>query len=97
MPLIVNRQLTGIDPARRWRNFDAFDLALNHVALNMPTPYRREAMRIGGEKVGTDRSGERCIDVFNPYTAPRIGSVPKATRRGGAPGVRDRPRATAPR
>ncbi|TFY98911.1 phosphonoacetate hydrolase [Ramlibacter humi] len=32
VPLVVNRKLTGIDPARRWRNFDAFDLALNHVA-----------------------------------------------------------------
>ena len=26
-----NRKLRDIDPARRWRNFDAFDLALNHV------------------------------------------------------------------
>jgi phosphonoacetate hydrolase len=32
VPLIVNRRLRGIDPQRRWRNFDAFDLALNHVA-----------------------------------------------------------------
>ena len=32
VPLIVNRRLDGIDPNRRWRNFDAFDLALNHVA-----------------------------------------------------------------
>jgi phosphonoacetate hydrolase len=31
VPLIVNRRLAGIDPDRRWRNFDAFDLALNHV------------------------------------------------------------------
>ena len=31
MPLIVNRKLRDIDPTRRWRNFDAFDLALNHV------------------------------------------------------------------
>lgn len=31
VPLIVNRKLTGIDPNRRWRNFDAFDLVLNHV------------------------------------------------------------------
>jgi putative phosphonoacetaldehyde dehydrogenase len=36
-------------------------------------------MRIGGEKVGTDRSGDRCIQVFNPFTAQCIGSVPKAT------------------
>ncbi|MEO8836931.1 MAG: phosphonoacetate hydrolase, partial [Caldimonas sp.] len=32
VPLIVNRKLHDIDPGRRWRNFDAFDLALNHVA-----------------------------------------------------------------
>jgi phosphonoacetate hydrolase len=31
VPLIANRKLKDIDPARRWRNFDAFDLALNHV------------------------------------------------------------------
>ena len=29
VPLIVNRSVTGLDRARRWRNFDAFDLALN--------------------------------------------------------------------
>ena len=28
VPLIVNRKLSGLDPARRWRNFDAFELAL---------------------------------------------------------------------
>ena len=34
VPLIVNRKLVGLDAHRhrRWRNFDAFDLALNHVA-----------------------------------------------------------------
>ena len=31
VPLIFNRPLKGIDPNRRYRNFDAFDLALNHV------------------------------------------------------------------
>jgi len=31
VPLIVNRELPGLDPARRWRNFDAFDLALNYA------------------------------------------------------------------
>jgi phosphonoacetate hydrolase len=31
VPLIVNRRIDGLDPQRRWRNFDAFDLALNHV------------------------------------------------------------------
>ncbi len=31
VPLIVNRKLAGLDPARRWRNFDAFDLALNYA------------------------------------------------------------------
>jgi phosphonoacetate hydrolase len=31
VPLVVNRRLTGLDPNRRWRNFDAFELALNHA------------------------------------------------------------------
>lgn len=31
VPLILNRAVAGLDPARRWRNFDAFDLALNHA------------------------------------------------------------------
>ncbi|MBX3605321.1 MAG: phosphonoacetate hydrolase [Piscinibacter sp.] len=31
VPLILNRRLADLDPQRRWRNFDAFDLALNHA------------------------------------------------------------------
>lgn len=31
VPLILNRRAGTLDPARRWRNFDAFDLALNHA------------------------------------------------------------------
>ena len=31
VPLVVNRALPGLDRARRFRNFDAFDLALNHA------------------------------------------------------------------
>jgi phosphonoacetate hydrolase len=31
VPLVFNRKLTGLDPQRRLRNFDAFDLALNHA------------------------------------------------------------------
>ncbi len=31
VPLLFNRKLTAVDPARRWRNFDAFDLVLNHL------------------------------------------------------------------
>jgi phosphonoacetate hydrolase len=31
VPLILNRRIEGLDPGRRWRNFDAFDLALNHA------------------------------------------------------------------
>ena len=31
VPLIVNRKLPGLDLQRRFRNFDAFDLALNHA------------------------------------------------------------------
>ena len=36
-------------------------------------------LRIAGEKVGMDRSGDRCIRVFNPFTNRCIASVPKAT------------------
>jgi len=31
VPLILNRLAHDIDPLRRWRNFDAFELALNHA------------------------------------------------------------------
>jgi phosphonoacetate hydrolase len=31
VPLIINRAIAGLDTQRRWRNFDAFDLALNHA------------------------------------------------------------------
>jgi phosphonoacetate hydrolase len=30
VPLLFNRRLAGVSPRRRWRNFDVFDLALNH-------------------------------------------------------------------
>jgi putative phosphonoacetaldehyde dehydrogenase len=39
--------------------------------------HQLDAMRIAGAKVGAGR--ERVIDVFNPYTNERIGTVPKAT------------------
>jgi len=32
VPLLFNRRLEGVAADRRWRNFDLFDLALNHVA-----------------------------------------------------------------
>ncbi len=31
VPLVVNRRIEGLDAQRRWRNFDAFDLALNYA------------------------------------------------------------------
>jgi phosphonoacetate hydrolase len=31
VPLVLNRPLPGLDTTRRWRNFDALDLALNHT------------------------------------------------------------------
>jgi hypothetical protein len=39
--------------------------------------HQLDAMRIGGQKVGAGR--DRAIEVFNPYSAERIGTVPKAT------------------
>ena len=32
VPLLFNRPLSDVDPQRRLRNFDIFDLALNHAA-----------------------------------------------------------------
>jgi phosphonoacetate hydrolase len=32
VPLLVNRRIEGLPNQRRWRNFDAFELALNHAA-----------------------------------------------------------------
>ena len=32
VPLLFNRRLSGVAPGRRLRNFDVFDLALNHAA-----------------------------------------------------------------
>jgi phosphonoacetate hydrolase len=31
VPLILNRPIAGLEASRRWRNFDAFDLALNRA------------------------------------------------------------------
>ena len=31
VPLIINRAIAHLESNRRWRNFDAFDLALNHA------------------------------------------------------------------
>jgi phosphonoacetate hydrolase len=31
VPIILNRRIAGLDANRRWRNFDVFDLALNHA------------------------------------------------------------------
>ena len=31
VPLILNRPIANLEANRRWRNFDAFDLALNHA------------------------------------------------------------------
>jgi putative phosphonoacetaldehyde dehydrogenase len=36
-----------------------------------------DAMRIAGQKVGSGR--ERALEVFNPFSGERIGTVPKAT------------------
>ena len=38
-----------------------------------------DSMRLAGRRVGGDRTGDRVIPVFNPYTEQVLGSVPKAT------------------
>jgi phosphonoacetate hydrolase len=35
VPLIFNRRIEGLAPGRRLRNFDAFDLALNHIVIGV--------------------------------------------------------------
>jgi putative phosphonoacetaldehyde dehydrogenase len=40
---------------------------------------RVEALRIAGEKVGSDRGDDRVVEVRNPYTRELIGTVPKAS------------------
>ena len=50
---------------------------MSEQALNHGMP--NHGMRLAGEKVGTDRTGDRCIQVFNPFTNECIASVPKAT------------------
>jgi len=45
----------------------------------MVSPVENHGMRIAGERVGADRSGERAIAVHNPFTRAPIASVPKAT------------------
>ena len=39
--------------------------------------HQLDAMRIAGKKIGAGR--DRAIEVFNPFTGERIGTVPKAT------------------
>ena len=41
--------------------------------------HQLNAMRLAGRKVGADRTGDRAIAVFNPFTEEQIGTVPKAT------------------
>ena len=45
----------------------------------MSDSVQNHGMRLAGEKVGSDRSHERCIEVFNPFTRRCIARVPKAT------------------
>ena len=68
--------------ATRWRNFDVFDIALesrgrHHDADADGTirPFRAEALRIAGERAPR----ERTLDVFDPYTGTRVGTVPMAS------------------
>ncbi len=41
--------------------------------------HQLNAMRLLGDRIGADRSGDRTITVTNPYTGARIGTVPKVT------------------
>lgn len=41
VPLLFNRRMASIDPSRRWRNFDAFELALNHAVRGADFGFER--------------------------------------------------------
>jgi putative phosphonoacetaldehyde dehydrogenase len=47
--------------------------------MTMTDTIQNWGMRIAGEKVGMDRTGDRRIPVHNPFTNACIGGVPKAT------------------
>src|SRR5258706_3378839 len=51
----------------------------SELGMNSSDNIRNHGMRIAGEKVGAERTGERCIPVRNPYTNACIATVPKAT------------------
>ena len=79
VPLICNARMTAPAGSRHWRNFDAFDLALNLVATDMDTmirgDVRHEHLRIAGKKVDT---GAR-LEVRFPWDNRLVGTVPRAT------------------
>ena len=68
---------------KRLRNFDVFDIALNHLVLAIMNAVlaveqhalRVEELRLKGERVARART----IDVFDPYTNTRVGTVPMAS------------------
>ncbi|MBU9277079.1 phosphonoacetate hydrolase [Burkholderia gladioli] len=45
VPLLFNRRIASIDASRRWRNFDVFDLALNHAVRGDDFAFER-ALRV---------------------------------------------------
>ena len=47
--------------------------------MTMSDAVKNHGMRLAGEKIGVDRTGDRCITVHNPFTNAAIASVPKAT------------------
>ena len=53
--------------------------------------FRREAMRIAGEKVHRDR----VIEITNPYSGELVGTVPKATLEALPADAQHRLKATA--
>ena len=73
VPLILNRAIARPRPQRRLRNFDAFDLALNHAQctdrmIEQFILTTSSAMRLAGAR-GRRRAQRRArIAVHNPYT-----------------------------
>ena len=104
VPLIANRRRRDL-PARRWRNFDAFDLAPQPSCMSLHD--RRPHVTTAADQPADRRATKRCASPASasatarargasiPYTGEVVGTVPQATRRRRAPRVRDRARVQA--
>ena len=89
VPLIANRPAPALPAGRRWRNFDAFDLALNHLqltgdAMNMMTELKdvRHGVTCCAQRCASPAKRSAATGRSTSATRTRaalVGTVPKAT------------------